>query len=471
MKYTPYPYQAFAEKFVLEHKAAGLFLDMGLGKTAITLSACEKLLRDYFETSKVLVIAPLLPARETWPDELAKWDQLEGLTYSLIIGTAQERIDALHTDADFYIVNRENVVWLVDYYKKKWPFDMVVIDELSSFKSSKAQRFRALRKVRKYIDRIVGLTGTPAPNGLLDLWSQVYLLDEGARLGRTLSAYRDTYFTPGRRGPNGIVYDWNLKDGAREAIFAKLSDLCISMETTGLPERFTIPHEVKLSEKAAAMYQQLEKTMLLPFADGDVDAATAAILTNKLLQLAGGAVYDENGKAQIVHDQKLEVLDQLSCDYGTLNPCVFGLWRVNGNSAFMVKEYYYDGRKKGKQKTDEEYYADLEAFADGYLIEQVVIDPSAASFKETIRRHGKFSVKNAKNDVLDGIRDTGTMLQAGLLHFNKTCVNTKAEFGAYAWDEKASSDAVIKENDHSMDQMRYFVRTIMKREVRAYGIK
>ena len=311
MKYTPYPYQAFAEKFVLEHKAAGLFLDMGLGKTAITLSACEKLLRDYFETSKVLVIAPLLPARETWPDELAKWDQLEGLTYSLIIGTAQERIDALHTDADFYIVNRENVVWLVDYYKKKWPFDMVVIDELSSFKSSKAQRFRALRKVRKYIDRIVGLTGTPVPNGLLDLWSQVYLLDEGARLGRTLSAYRDTYFTPGRRGPNGIVYDWNLKDGAREAIFAKLSDLCISMETTGLPERLTIPHEVKLSEKAAAMYQQLEKTMLLPFADGDVDAATAAILTNKLLQLAGGAVYDENGKAQIVHDQKLEVLDQL----------------------------------------------------------------------------------------------------------------------------------------------------------------
>ena len=166
---------------------------------------------------------------------------------------------------------------------------MVVIDELSSFKSSKAQRFRALRKVRKYIDRIVGLTGTPAPNGLLDLWSQVYLLDEGARLGRTLSAYRDTYFMPGRRGPNGIVYDWNLKDGAREAIFAKLSDLCISMETTGLPERLTIPHEVKLSE----------------------NAATAAILTNKLLQLAGGAVYDENGKAQIVHDQKLEVLDQL----------------------------------------------------------------------------------------------------------------------------------------------------------------
>lgn len=314
MKYEPYAYQAYAEKFVLEHKAAGLFLDMGLGKTAITLSACEKLLRDYFEVSKVLVIAPLLPAKETWPDELAKWDQLEGLTYSLIVGSAQERTDALHTDADFYIVNRENVVWLVDYYKKKWPFDMVVIDELSSFKSSKAQRFRALRKVRKYIDRIVGLTGTPAPNGLLDLWSQVYLLDEGVRLGKTLGVYRDTYFTPGRRGPNGVIYDWNLKDGAQEEIFAKLSDLCISMTTTDhveLPERLQIRHEVKLSEKSAAMYRQLERTMLLPFADGDVDAATSAILTNKLLQLAGGAVYDEHGKAQIVHDQKLEVLDQL----------------------------------------------------------------------------------------------------------------------------------------------------------------
>lgn len=314
MKYEPYAYQAYAEKFVLEHKAAGLFLDMGLGKTAITLSACEKLLRDYFEVSKVLVIAPLLPAKETWPDELAKWDQLEGLTYSLIVGSAQERTDALHTDADFYIVNRENVVWLVDYYKKKWPFDMVVIDELSSFKSSKAQRFRALRKVRKYIDRIVGLTGTPAPNGLLDLWSQVYLLDEGVRLGKTLGVYRDTYFTPGRRGPNGVIYDWNLKDGAQEEIFAKFSDLCISMTTTDhveLPERLQIRHEVKLSEKSAAMYRQLERTMLLPFADGDVDAATSAILTNKLLQLAGGAVYDEHGKAQIVHDQKLEVLDQL----------------------------------------------------------------------------------------------------------------------------------------------------------------
>ena len=311
MKYTPYQYQAYAERFILDHDAAGLFLDMGLGKTAISLSACEKLLRDWFELGKVLIIAPLRPAKETWPAELAKWDNLEGLTYSMIIGTQQERIDALNTDADFYIVNRENVVWLVDYYKKRWPFEMVVIDELSSFKSSKAQRFRALKKVRKYIKRIVGLTGTPAPNGLLDLWSQVYLLDEGARLGKTISAYRETYFTPGRRGPNGVIYDWTPKEGAKEAIYAKLADLCISMSAKGLPERLFITHDVRLPETAMAQYKQLQKDTLLPFADGDVDAGSAAVLTNKLLQIAGGAVYDENGAVKLIHEAKMEAMDQL----------------------------------------------------------------------------------------------------------------------------------------------------------------
>ena len=311
MKYTPYQYQAYAEQFILDHDAAGLFLDMGLGKTAISLSACEKLLRDWFELGKVLIIAPLRPAKETWPAELAKWDNLEGLSYSMVVGSEQERIDALHVDADFYIVNRENVVWLVDHYKKRWPFEMVVIDELSSFKSSKAQRFRALKKVRKYIKRIVGLTGTPAPNGLLDLWSQVYLLDEGARLGKTISAYRETYFDPGRRGPNGVIYDWTPKPGAEEAIYKKLDDLCISMAARDLPERLFIPHEVKLSEKAMAQYLQLQKDMLLPFADGDVDAGSAAILSNKLLQIAGGAVYDENGAIKLIHEAKMEALDQL----------------------------------------------------------------------------------------------------------------------------------------------------------------
>lgn len=314
MIYEPHQYQAYAEEFVLDHPAAGLFLDMGLGKTAITLSACEKLLRDWFEIGKALVIAPLLPAKETWPTELAKWDHLEGLTYSLVVGTEKERIAALKRSADFYIINRDMVVWLVEYYKKRWPFEMVVIDELSSFKSSKSQRFRALKKVRKYIKRIVGLTGTPAPNGLLDLWSQVYLLDEGARLGKTLTAYRDTYFTPGRRGPNGIVYEWLPREGAEEAIYKKLGDLCISMKTEDhieLPEKVFVRHELALPQKALEQYKQMEKDMLLPFVDGDVDAATAAILTNKLLQMAGGAVYDENGGVKLIHDRKLEKLDQL----------------------------------------------------------------------------------------------------------------------------------------------------------------
>lgn len=314
MKYEPFQYQRYAEEFILEHEAVGLFLDMGLGKTAITLSACEKLLRDRFEVDRVLVIAPLLPAKETWPAELKKWDHLAGLTWSLVLGSQDDRERALNRMADFYIVNRENVPWLVERFRKDWPFDMVVIDELSSFKSGKSQRFKALRKVRKYIKRIVGLTGTPAPNGLLDLWSQVWLLDGGERLGRTQTSYKDSWFVPGRRGPQGVIYDWRPAPGAPEEIYARLADICVSMRTENfldLPEKLVVRQTVTLDEKALAAYRRLEKDMLLPFKDGDVDAATAAILSNKLLQLAGGAVYDENGKAQDVHDLKLQKLDTL----------------------------------------------------------------------------------------------------------------------------------------------------------------
>ncbi|MCM1441455.1 MAG: SNF2-related protein, partial [Roseburia sp.] len=194
MEYRPYYYQEFAEQFILDHAEAGLLLDMGMGKTAVSLTAADKLLNDYFAVRKILVIAPLKPARETWPPEVQKWDHLRHLRLSLILGSKAERLAALDHDADIYIINRENVVWLVDHFKSKWPFDMVIIDELSSFKSSKAQRFRALKKVRRYITRVVGLTGTPTPKGLLDLWPQMYLLDEGKALGKTLTGYRDTYF-------------------------------------------------------------------------------------------------------------------------------------------------------------------------------------------------------------------------------------------------------------------------------------
>lgn len=252
MKYEPYYYQAFAEQFVLDNAEAGLFLDMGMGKTAITLTAVEKLLRDSFDVIKVLVIAPLKPAKETWPAEIKKWDHLKDLKASLVLGPEKERLSALHADADIYIVNRENVSWLVGHYRKRWPFDMVVIDELSSFKSSKAARFRDLRKVRKYIKRIVGLTGTPSPNGLLDLWSQAYLLDEGKALGHTITSYREKYFDPDKRNA-ATIFSWKLKGGAEEEIYKRLDGLCISMKTSDylqLPERLDIRHEVELPKEA-----------------------------------------------------------------------------------------------------------------------------------------------------------------------------------------------------------------------------
>ena len=229
MKYTPHEYQGYCEEYILEHPAAGLFLDMGLGKTAISLTAIDKLIYDRFEVSKVLVIAPLRVAHDTWSREAGKWDHLQHLRISKVLGTQKERLAALGRQADVYIINRENVPWLVKHYGLGWPFDCVVIDELSSFKSAAAQRFKALRKVRPLIKRIVGLTGTPAPNGLIDLWPQLYLLDKGERLGKTLTAYRDTYFKPGRR--NGyVVYDWVLKPGAEEGIYSQIGDICVSMK-------------------------------------------------------------------------------------------------------------------------------------------------------------------------------------------------------------------------------------------------
>lgn len=313
MEYKPYYYQSFAEQFILDNPEAGLLLDMGMGKTAVSLSAVEKLLNDYFAVRKVLVIAPLKPAKETWLPEVEKWDHLKHLTVSMVIGSAQERIAGLSRDADIYIVNRENVVWLVDYYKTKWPFDMVIIDELSSFKSSKAQRFRALKKVRKYIRRVVGLTGTPSSNGLLDLWPEMYLLDEGKALGRTLTGFRDTYFVPDKRNAT-TIFSWKPKDGAEDLIYKKLSGLCISMKAADylqLPERLFLRREFKLSDKAMELYKTLERDTLLPFADGDIDAPTAAVLSNKLLQAAGGAAYDENGNVKLLHEDKLEALDSL----------------------------------------------------------------------------------------------------------------------------------------------------------------
>lgn len=331
MIYQPHPYQEYATNRILEQEAVGLFLDLGLGKTVATLTAIDQLLYDYFEVSKVLVIAPLRVAQKTWPDEVRKWDHLKHLRISKVLGSEKQRMAALRAEADIWIINRENVEWLVDLYGKDWPFDMVVIDELSSFKSSKAKRFRALRKVRPMIKRIVGLTGTPAPNGLIDLWPQVYLLDQGERLGKTVTGYRSRYFEPGKRNRT-VIFTWDPKPGAEEAIYSKLEDLCVSMSAEDwlqMPERIDREVKVQIPEAARAKYDQLERDLLLPFAGGDITADTMAILSNKLLQMANGAVYDENGATREIHQAKIEALDDI-------------LEAANGQPVLVFYNYQHD---------------------------------------------------------------------------------------------------------------------------------
>ena len=313
MIYKPYDYQKYATQWLLDNEKAALFLDCGLGKTVVTLTAINDLMFDYFDAVKVLVIAPLRVAENVWDTEALKWEHLKHLKIAKILGTEKERIQGLNATADIYVINRENVKWLVDRCGKHWPFDMVVIDELSSFKSHQAQRFKALRKVRPLIKRVVGLTGTPAPNGLIDLWSQVYLLDGGKRLGKTITGYRERYFLPDKRNQH-MVFTYKPKEDAEAAIYEKLSDICVSMKAEDylkLPERINNIIPIHLPKKAKAKYDQLERDLLLPLVDTDVVADTAAVLANKLLQMANGAVYDEHGGVQKIHDAKLKALEDV----------------------------------------------------------------------------------------------------------------------------------------------------------------
>lgn len=315
MKYRPHEYQKAAEEKIIELPAVGLFLDMGLGKTVITLSAINRLMYEMFAVQRVLVIAPKRVAEDTWGRESQKWDHLKHLKLSRVLGTKEQRIRALESDADIYIINRENVKWLVDQCqaKRRWPFDMVVIDELSSFKSSKSQRFRALKKATPLIKRIVGLTGTPTPNGLLDLWPQIYLLDRGERLGKTISGYRERYFLPRQR--NGYtVFNWELKEGADRAIHEKIKDICISMSAEDyleLPERMNNVINVRLSDQEMKIYRTMEKEQILTLEDSDIVALSAGTVAGKLLQMANGAVYDQEGGYRIIHDRKLEALEEI----------------------------------------------------------------------------------------------------------------------------------------------------------------
>ena len=324
MQFNPHPYQTAAIAKIVNEPRAGLFLDMGLGKTVITLTAIVELLA-VEEIHKVLVIAPLQTARNTWIDERDKWEHTQCLRMSLVLGTAEQRRSALAVDADIYVINRENVQWLCDPENRRIAprFDMLVIDELSSFKNPSAKRFKALRKIMPSFQRVVGLTGTPASNGYMDLWSEIYLLDRGERLERTVTMYRQLYFRPGRTNGH-VVYEWRLRPEAKEVIDKKLADLCMSMtakDYIDMPEKVETDVYVTMDDKERRLYDRFGRDRILP--DEDIVGLSAASVQNKLLQMANGFAYDEDGKPHHFHDKKLEALEELKEAAGGKSLLVF----------------------------------------------------------------------------------------------------------------------------------------------------
>lgn len=313
MKFVPHEYQKYATKFIEENDISALLLDMGLGKSVITLTAIRNLIIKG-EVGRVLVIAPLRVARSTWPDEIAKWDHLNDLTYSVAVGTEKERLEALRKNVEIVIINRENVDWLVNKSGYRFNFDMIVIDELSSFKSYSAKRFKALLKVRPYVERIVGLTGTPSSNGLMDLWAEYRLLDFGERLGRYITRYRLKYFTPDKRSAT-VIFSYKLLPGAEDEIYNAISDITISMKAKDylkMPDLIINEVTVDLDLAERRTYETLRKEMVVQISEQEeIDAVNAASLSGKLLQMANGAVYDEDKRVLRIHDKKLDALEDL----------------------------------------------------------------------------------------------------------------------------------------------------------------
>ena len=313
MQYNPHEYQTYATNFILEHPVAAVLLEMGLGKSVITLTAIYELMLNRFEVQKVLVIAPLRVARDTWPAEIEKWEHLAGLTYSVAIGTEAERLAALRCPAHLYLINRENVDWLITKSGIPFDFDMVVIDELSSFKSHAAKRFKSLLKVRPMVKRMVGLTGTPSSNGLMDLWAEFRILDMGQRLGRYITHYRNNFFVPDKRNQQ-MIFSYKPRAGAEDAIYRLISDITISMKSADflkMPECIINEVPVALSEKEWSVYQALKEDMVVDLKDEEIDAVNAAALSGKLLQMANGAVYNEEKEVIHIHDRKLDALEDL----------------------------------------------------------------------------------------------------------------------------------------------------------------
>ena len=313
MNFSPHNYQSYAIDYIETHPVAAVLLDMGLGKTVISLTAIADLLFDSFEAHRILVVAPLRVARDTWPAEISKWQHLKHLTYAVAVGTVKERKAALMAGADITIINRENLGWLIDSSGYEFDYDMVIIDELSSFKNHKSKRFQSLMKVRPKVKRIIGLTGTPSSNGLMDLWAEFKLLDFGERLGRFITHYRNNYFIPDKR--NGeIIYSYKPMPYAEDAIYRKISDITISMKSTDhlqMPELITSQYEVQLSEDEEQRYEELKADFILELPEGEITAANAASLTGKLSQLANGAIYDDEGNIVEFHDRKLDALEDI----------------------------------------------------------------------------------------------------------------------------------------------------------------
>ncbi len=313
MQYVPHDYQKFATEFIENNPIASVLLDMGLGKTVITLSAIHNLCLDSFDVGKVLVIAPLRVARDTWKEEVEKWDHLKGLSYSVVVGTESERMAALMKRAFVYIINRENIWWLVERSRIPFNFDMIVIDELSSFKHHTVKRFKSIMKMRPLVKRIVGLTGTPSSNGLMDLWAEYKVLDMGKRLGRFITHYRDEFFKPDKR--NGqVIFSYKPKEGAEEEIYRRISDITISMRCTDylkMPEKVINKVSVKLSKDERRVYETLKHDLVVSLNGAEIDASNSAALQNKLSQMANGAVYTEDREAIEIHNRKIEALEDL----------------------------------------------------------------------------------------------------------------------------------------------------------------
>ena len=376
----PHDYQKYAIEYIKSHPITALFLDMGLGKTVTTLTAIRDLMYDAFEVKRVLVVAPLRVARDTWPDELRKWNHLKELTCSVVVGTVAERRRALQQDADIYIVNRENLAWL--YENSRLDFDMVVLDELSSFKNHQSKRFRAMKAMRPKVKRIVGLTGTPTGNGLMDLWAEFRILDMGERLGRYISQYRNLYFKPDKR--NGmVVYSYKPLPGAEEAIYHQISDITMSMKATDyleMPELVSVAKEVRLSETEKKRYDELKKSLVLELPGGEVTSANAASLTLKLSQMANGAVYTDDKNVVNIHDRKLEALEDL-------------VESANGKSVLVAYWFKHD-KDRIRERMEARELKEPQDFADWNAgkIPVALIHPASAGHGLNLQKGGSILI-------------------------------------------------------------------------------